>query len=57
MNPTTISISKKQNKIFRNKATDFHGKEMPKAGSYYTCLAVILILFSKKIKAIINKCF
>ena len=31
-----------------DKATDFHGKEMPKVGSIYTFLAVILITFVLK---------
>ena len=27
-------------KSYSEEVTDFHGKEMPKAGSNYTCLAV-----------------
>ena len=44
-NPCTIRISNKKNKLFGDKATDLRYKEMPKAGSYYTCLEVILIDF------------
>ena len=30
-------------KSYSEEVTDFHGKEMPKAGSNYTCLAVTTI--------------
>ena len=35
-----------------DEATDFHDKEMPKAGSNHTCLAVIMIdsVLKKRIK-------
>lgn len=39
-------------KFYGDKAPDFHGKEFPKAGSSYTCLVVILILFLKKLKTV-----
>ena len=41
-------------KSYSDEATDFHDRDV---GSNYTCLAVILILFSKKMKTIICKCF
>ena len=39
--------------------TDFQNKKIPKVGSNYSCLAVILIdfVFKKKKKTIIIKCF
>ena len=39
-------------KSYGDEATDFHGKEMPKAGSNHTCLAVIMIdsVLKKRIK-------
>ena len=39
-------------KSFGDEATDFHDKEMPKAGSNHTCLAVIMIdsVLKKRIK-------
>ena len=33
---------------YGDETTDFHDKEMPRAGSNYTCLAVILIEFVLK---------
>ena len=41
-----------------DEATDFYDKEIPKLDSNHNCLAVISwILFSKKMKVIICKCF
>ena len=39
-------------KSYGDEATDFHDKEMPKAGSNHTCLAVIIIdsVLKKRIK-------
>ena len=39
-------------KSYGDEATDFHDKEMPKAGSNHTCLAVIMIdsVLTKRIK-------
>ena len=39
-------------KSYGDEATDFHDKEMPKAGSNHTCLAVIMIdsVLKKRIK-------
>ena len=34
--------------ILSSVATDFHDKEIPKVGSKYTCLAVVLIDFVLK---------
>ena len=34
-------INKTKTKFYCNEATDLHSKKMPKAGSDYTCLAVI----------------
>ena len=45
-------------KFYSDEATDFHNKEMPKAGSNHAYLAVIKIDFAlKKMKTIICKCF
>ena len=35
-------------KSYGDRATDFHDEEIPKVGSNYTCLAVILIDFVLK---------
>ena len=39
-------------KSYGDEATDFHDKEIPKAGSNHTCLAVIMIdsVLKKRIK-------
>ena len=50
-------ILKTKIKSYGDEATDFHDKEMPRAESTYTCLAVILILFLKNKKTIISKWF
>ena len=43
---------------YGNEAIDSHNKEIPKAGSDYTCLAVISIDSTlKKMETIIQKCF
>ena len=43
-NPSTKKfVLKTKRKSYGDKFTDFHDKEMPKTGSNYTCLAVILI--------------
>ena len=34
-------INKTKTKFYCDEATDLHSKKMPKAGSDYTCLAVI----------------
>ena len=48
-NPSTIKNSKNQNKVLRGgEAADLYEKEIPKVGSDYTCLAVILIDFVVK---------
>ena len=42
---------------YGDEATDFCDKKMPKAGSDYICLAVIIIdCVLKKVKTIIPKC-
>ena len=38
-------ILKTKIKCYHDKSTDSHDKKMPKVGSNYTCLAVILINF------------
>ena len=43
-------------KCYGDESTDFHDKEVPKVGSNYTYLAVILIDFFFS-KTIISKCF
>ena len=50
-------VSKKKIKSYCDKVTDFHDIEMPKACSNCTCFAVTLVLFLKKMKTIIGKCF
>ena len=48
-NPSTIKkFIKIKIKSYGDEATDFHDKEMHKAGSNYTCLAVMLIGFVLK---------
>ena len=42
-------------KCYRDEATDFHGKEIPKLGYNYTCVTVILTLFLKKMNSIVRK--
>ena len=42
-NPSIIKNFENQNKIYVDEATDFHDGKMPKGGSNYICLAVILI--------------
>ena len=37
---------------YGDEVTDFHDKEMPKVGSIYTCLTVILIDFLRECKYI-----
>ena len=46
-------------KSYGDDDTDFQNKKIPKVGSNYTCLAVMLIdfVFKKKKKTIISKCF
>ena len=39
-NPSNINT---RNKVLRCEATDFHDKEIPKAGSDYTCLPVTIV--------------
>ena len=41
-------VLKTKIKFYSDKGTDFHNKEMPKVGSNYICLAVILIVFILK---------
>ena len=49
MNPSTIKIFWNQNKILHgDESTDFDDKEIPKKGSNYNCLAVVLIDFVPK---------
>ena len=48
-------ILKNKIKSYGDEATDFHDKEMPRAGSTYTCLAAILILFLKNKKTVISE--
>ena len=53
---TFLKVSKR--KSYGVEAIDFHDKEMPKVGSDYTCLAVILmILLLKNMETIIHRCF
>ena len=49
-NPSTIKIffGKTKIKSYHDEFTDFHDKEIPKLGSNYTCLAVILVGFVLK---------
>ena len=44
-------------KSYSDEPTDFHNKEMPKAGSSHTCLTVIIIDSAfKKMITIMYKC-
>ena len=52
------NILKAKIKCHGYEATDFYDKEMPKVGSNFTCLTVILIGFvHKKMENIMHKCF
>ena len=52
------SFLKTKTRSYGHEATGFHDKEVPKVGSNYTCLAVILLdLFLKRMKIFIHKCF
>ena len=42
-NPSTVKKFWKP--IWNHESTDFHNKEIPKVGSNYTCLALILMDF------------
>ena len=42
-NPSINKFSENQARFYGDAATDFHNKEVSKAGSNYTCLAAILI--------------
>ena len=49
---------KTKTKFYGDDATDFHDKKVPKVGSSYTCLAVILLdSILGCMKNIIHKCF
>ena len=45
-------------KSYSDKAPDFHDEEIPKVGSYHTCLAIISLDSAlKKMKTIICRSF
>ena len=46
--PSVLKKCKNQNKSYRDEASDFHDKKIPKLGFNYTCLAVVLIDFVLK---------
>ena len=59
----SADIRKKKKKLktkiksYNDELTDFHNKEMPKAGSSHTCLTVITIDFAfRKMITIMYKC-
>ena len=57
-----LKIASKKNLIVNQYTmkkinTNFHNNKIPKEGSYFICLLVVLILFLKQVKIIILKCF
>ena len=48
VSPSTKKYLKTKRKSYRDEATDFHDKEIPKLGSNFICLAVVLTGFVLK---------
>ena len=58
VNPSTIFFFLKTKRSYNDKATDFHIRKIPKAGSNYLCLSVMLTdCILKKMETIICECF